>query len=185
MSEENSQCVTNIKQLLKDRDAVIIAHYYVNSEIQKLAEETGGFVGDSLEMAKFGARHPAKTLIIAGVRFMGETAKILNPEKKVLVPTAEADCSLDISCQPDEFAEFCKNNKGRTVVVYMNTSAAIKALADKAGGVNERARGGTKVLIVEDDKFLRDLIVQKLKREGFVTSEAVDGEEGLKITKEN
>ena len=91
MSEENSQCVTNIKQLLKDRDAVIIAHYYVNSEIQKLAEETGGFVGDSLEMAKFGARHPAKTLIIAGVRFMGETAKILNPEKKVLVPTAEAD----------------------------------------------------------------------------------------------
>jgi quinolinate synthase len=119
-----------IKELLKEKDAVLIAHYYVDAEIQQLAEETGGFVADSLDMAKFGNKHPAKTLIIAGVRFMGETAKILNPEKRVLMPTLEATCSLDEGCDPNDFAEFCKQHPDRTVVVYANTSAAVKALAD-------------------------------------------------------
>ncbi len=119
-----------IKRLLREKDAVIVAHYYVDAEIQKLADETGGVVADSLEMAKFGARHSAKTLIVAGVRFMGETAKILSPEKTVLMPTLQAECSLDLTCEPQAFAEFCQQHPERTVVVYANTSAAVKALAD-------------------------------------------------------
>ncbi len=119
-----------IKALLKEKNAVIIAHYYVDEAIQSLAEETGGMVADSLEMARFGARHPAQTLIVCGVSFMGETAKILAPNKTVLMPTLQATCSLDISCQPAEFKAFIDQHPDRTVVVYANTSAAIKAMAD-------------------------------------------------------
>lgn len=119
-----------IKALLKEKNAVLIAHYYVDAEIQKLAEETGGLVGDSLQMAKFGAAHPAKILVVAGVRFMGETAKILSPEKTVLMPTLEAECSLDLSCPADEFKNYIDQHPDRAVVVYVNTSAAVKALAD-------------------------------------------------------
>ncbi|WP_087026137.1 quinolinate synthase NadA [Thaumasiovibrio subtropicus] len=119
-----------IQALLEARDAVLIAHYYTDPEIQALAEETGGFVGDSLEMAKFGNQHPAKTLIICGVRFMGESAKILTPEKTVLMPTLEAECSLDLGCPADKFTEFCDAHPDHTVVVYANTSAAVKARAD-------------------------------------------------------
>ncbi len=119
-----------IKQLLIDQDAVLIAHYYTSPEIQALAEDTGGFVGDSLEMAKFGKRHPAKTLIIAGVRFMGESAKVLTPNKTVLMPDLEAECSLDLGCPVDEFSAFCDAHPDHTVVVYANTSAAVKARAD-------------------------------------------------------
>lgn len=119
-----------IKALLKEKNAVIIAHYYVDDEIQRLAEETSGVVADSLEMARFGARNSAQTLVVAGVKFMGETAKILSPDKKVLMPTLQATCSLDISCHADEFADFIKANSERTVVVYANTSADVKALAD-------------------------------------------------------
>lgn len=119
-----------IKSLLQQHNAVLIAHYYTDPEIQALAEETGGFVGDSLEMAKFGAKHPAETLIIAGVKFMGETAKILGPEKRVLMPTLEATCSLDLGCPIEPFNEFCNQHPDRTVVVYANTSAAVKARAD-------------------------------------------------------
>lgn len=119
-----------IKKLLEDKDAVIIAHYYVDKAIQQLAEETGGFVGDSLAMANFGNKHPAKTLVIAGVKFMGETAKILNPEKTVLMPTLEAECSLDISCPSEKFSTFCDKHLDRVVVVYANTSAEVKARAD-------------------------------------------------------
>jgi quinolinate synthase len=119
-----------IKQLLKEKDAVIVAHFYVNANIQQLADETGGFVGDSLGMARFGKTVSAKTIIVAGVRFMGETAKIINPEKQILMPTLAADCSLDFCCPAPEFAKFCKINSDRTVVVYCNTSAAVKALAD-------------------------------------------------------
>jgi quinolinate synthase len=115
---------------LKVRDAVLIAHYYVDGEIQDLAEATGGFVSDSLEMARFGKRHAASTLIVAGVRFMGETAKILSPEKRVFMPTLKAECSLDLGCPPDEFETFCDANPDRTVVVYANTSARVKARAD-------------------------------------------------------
>jgi quinolinate synthase len=119
-----------IRRLLEQRDAVLIAHYYVDAEIQKLAEQTGGHVSDSLDMARFGNEHPARTLVIAGVRFMGETAKILNPEKRVLMPVLEAECSLDLSCPADEFGRFCNAHPDRTVVVYSNTSAAVKARAD-------------------------------------------------------
>lgn len=119
-----------IKTLLKQRDAVLVAHYYTDPEIQALAEETGGCVADSLEMARFGNNHPASTLLVAGVRFMGETAKILNPEKQVLMPTLNAECSLDLGCPADEFAAFCDSHPDRTVVVYANTSAVVKARAD-------------------------------------------------------
>lgn len=120
----------SIKALLKDNNAALIAHYYTDPEVQALAEETGGCVADSLEMARFGKEHPAQTLIVAGVKFMGETAKILSPEKRVLMPTLEATCSLDIGCPADEFSKFCDQHADRTVVVYANTSAAVKARAD-------------------------------------------------------
>ncbi|QYJ77029.1 quinolinate synthase NadA [Shewanella sp. FJAT-52076] len=119
-----------IKALLKARDAVLVAHYYTDPEIQALAEETGGCVSDSLEMARFGRDHPAKTLIVAGVKFMGETAKILSPEKTVLMPTLEATCSLDVGCPIETFSAFCDAHPDHTVVVYANTSAAVKARAD-------------------------------------------------------
>ena len=127
---EQTTLRSRIKQLLNDKDAVLVAHYYVDAEIQKLADETGGTVADSLEMARFGNKHVATTLIVAGVRFMGETAKILNPEKMVIMPTLEAECSLDISAPVKEFSRFCDKNPDRTVVVYANTSAAVKARAD-------------------------------------------------------
>ncbi|WP_122035412.1 quinolinate synthase NadA [Aliivibrio sp. EL58] len=129
-ADEKTQYIAKIKQLLKDKNAVLIAHYYTDPEIQALAEETGGFVGDSLEMAKFGNRHDAKTLVIAGVRFMGESAKILTPEKTILMPTLDAECSLDLGCPADKFTEFCDAHPDHTVVVYANTSAAVKARAD-------------------------------------------------------
>ncbi|MGJ8687309.1 MAG: quinolinate synthase NadA [Spongiibacteraceae bacterium] len=119
-----------IKSLLIERDAVLVAHYYTDPEIQSLAEETGGCVSDSLEMARFGRDHPASQLVVAGVKFMGETAKILSPEKRVMMPTLEATCSLDIGCPADEFSDFCDQHPDRTVVVYANTSAAVKARAD-------------------------------------------------------
>jgi quinolinate synthase len=119
-----------IKALLKAQNAVLVAHYYVHPDLQDLAEETGGCVSDSLEMARFGRDHPATTVVVCGVRFMGETAKILNPEKRVLMPELEAECSLDLGCPPDEFAAFCDAHPDRTVVVYANTSAAVKARAD-------------------------------------------------------
>jgi quinolinate synthase len=128
--DEKSDLEARIKSALKDRDAVLVAHYYTDPDIQRLAEETGGCVADSLEMARFGNQHPASTIVVAGVRFMGETAKILNPEKRVLMPTLEATCSLDVGCPADEFAEFCDQHPDRTVVVYANTSAAVKARAD-------------------------------------------------------
>ena len=120
----------DIRRLLAERDAVLVAHYYVAGDIQDLADETGGCVADSLEMARFGRDHPASTLVVAGVRFMGETAKILSPGKRVLMPTLQAECSLDLGCPPDEFQAFCEANADRTVVVYANTSVAVKALAD-------------------------------------------------------
>ncbi|MEH6783684.1 MAG: quinolinate synthase NadA [Alcanivorax jadensis] len=128
--EQRASYRQRIKELLHQRDAVLVAHYYTDPEIQSLAEETGGCVSDSLEMARFGKEHPASTLIVAGVKFMGETAKILSPEKRVFMPTLEATCSLDIGCPEDEFADFCDQHPDRTVVVYANTSAAVKARAD-------------------------------------------------------
>ncbi|QJD71214.1 quinolinate synthase NadA [Marinobacterium sp. LSUCC0821] len=119
-----------ITQELKDRDACLVAHYYTDPLVQALAEKTGGCVSDSLEMARFGANHSASTLVVAGVRFMGETAKILSPEKRILMPTLEATCSLDIGCPVEEFSAFCDAHPDHEVVVYANTSAAVKARAD-------------------------------------------------------
>lgn len=128
--EEKTALKERIKSLLKARQAVLTAHYYVDPDLQDLAEETGGCVSDSLEMARFGRDHPATTLVVAGVRFMGETAKILSPHKTVLMPDLEATCSLDLECPADDFAAFCDAHPDRTVVVYANTSAAVKARAD-------------------------------------------------------
>ena len=106
-----------IKRLLKQQNATLVAHYYTDALVQELAEETGGCISDSLEMARFGSQTSASTLIVAGVHFMGETAKILSPEKRVLVPTLEATCSLDIGCPADEFTAFCDAHPDHTVVV--------------------------------------------------------------------
>ena len=128
---EIEQSIENsIKDALKQNNATLVAHYYVSSDLQTLAEETGGIVSDSLEMARFGQNSDADTIIVAGVKFMGETAKILSPEKRVLVLDTEANCSLDLSCPIDEFSKFCDQNTDHVVVVYANTSAEVKARAD-------------------------------------------------------
>ena len=127
---EREALIEEIKDLLREQDAVLVAHYYTDEDLQMIADETGGTVADSLEMARFGNQHPASTLVVAGVRFMGETAKILNPEKRVLMPTLEAECSLDLGCPPEQFIPFCDEHPDRTVVVYANTCAAVKARSD-------------------------------------------------------
>ncbi|MEW7975975.1 MAG: quinolinate synthase NadA [Candidatus Sedimenticola endophacoides] len=119
-----------IKALLRQQNAVLVAHYYTDGDLQELAEESGGCVADSLEMARFGSEQEASTLIVCGVRFMGETAKILNPEKRVLMPDLNATCSLDEGCPADEFIRFCDQHPEHTVVVYANTSAQVKARSD-------------------------------------------------------
>jgi len=129
-SEQQDFYVQQIKQLLIQKNAKLISHYYTDPEIQALTEETGGFISDSLEMARYGRDCDASTLIVAGVKFMGETAKILSPEKTVLMPTLEATCSLDLGCPIDQFSAFCDAHPDHTVVVYANTSAAVKARAD-------------------------------------------------------
>ena len=129
-SDQRAQYKESIKRLLKEKNAVLVAHYYTDPEIQALAEETGGCVADSLEMARFGNQHSADMLIVAGVRFMGETAKVLTPEKTVVMPTLEATCSLDLGCPIEQFNAFCDQHPDRTVVVYANTSTAVKARAD-------------------------------------------------------
>ncbi len=127
---ERAALKERIRQLLKARNAVMVSHYYVHPDLQDLADETGGTVADSLEMARFGRDHAAQTLVVSGVRFMGETAKIISPEKRVLMPDLDATCSLDLGCPADAFNAFCDAYPDRTVVVYANTSAAVKARAD-------------------------------------------------------
>jgi quinolinate synthase len=129
-AEQERALKEQIKGRLEQENAVVVAHYYTAPAIQALAQETGGCVSDSLEMARFGHDHPAATLVVCGVRFMGETAKILNPEKRVIMPTLEATCSLDLGCPIEEFAAFCDQHHDRKVVVYANTSAAVKARSD-------------------------------------------------------
>lgn len=127
---QRDQLKARIRELLVEQQAVLVAHYYVSGELQDLAEETGGLVADSLEMARFGRDHAARTLVVAGVRFMGETASILSPDKRVLMPDLDATCSLDLGCPADAFGAFCDQHPDRTVVVYANTSAAVKARAN-------------------------------------------------------
>ncbi len=128
--EERVYYTSKIKKQLKEQDAVIVSHFYTHANLQRLADETGGFVADSLEMARLGKEHPAKTLVVLGVKFMGETSKILSPEKRVIMPDLNATCSLDLGCPVDEFSQFCDEYPDRTVVVYANTSAAVKGRSD-------------------------------------------------------
>jgi len=128
--EERRRLKARATELLEAHDATLVAHYYVDGDLQDLALETGGCVADSLEMARFGRAAPQRTLVVAGVRFMGETAKILSPDKRILMPDLDATCSLDLGCPADDFAAFCDAHPDRTVVVYANTSAAVKARAD-------------------------------------------------------
>jgi quinolinate synthase len=163
-TEQERALKDRIRERLVQENAVLIAHYYTDSEIQALAEETGGCVSDSLEMARFGHDHPAETLVVAGVKFMGETAKILNPEKRVLMPTLEATCSLDLGCPAEEFTAFCDAHPDREVVVYANTSAAVKARADWvvtssiALAVAEHLAEQDKKIIWAPDRHLGDYV---------------------------
>ena len=165
--EEIAAYKTRIAALLEREDAVLVAHYYTDDAIQALAEETGGCVADSLEMARFGNRQEASTLVVAGVRFMGETAKILNPEKRVLMPTLEATCSLDLGCPIEEFSAFCDAHPERTVVVYANTSAAVKARADwvvtssNALEVVEHLMDNGEKILWAPDKYLGGYIAEE------------------------
>ncbi|RDH90723.1 MAG: quinolinate synthase [endosymbiont of Seepiophila jonesi] len=127
---EKTALKTRIIKLLKQQNAVLVAHYYTNADLQALAEESGGCVADSLEMARFGAAQDAQTLVVCGVRFMGETAKILSPKKRVIMPDLGATCSLDEGCPADKFSDFCDQHPDHTVVVYANTSAEVKARSD-------------------------------------------------------
>ncbi|MBA1445461.1 MAG: quinolinate synthase NadA [Chromatiales bacterium] len=127
---EKTALKRRIIKLLEQKNAVLVAHYYTNADLQALAEESGGCVADSLEMARFGAAQEAQTLVVCGVRFMGETAKILSPEKRVIMPDLGATCSLDEGCPADKFSDFCDQHPDHTVVVYANTSAEVKARSD-------------------------------------------------------
>ena len=165
--EERDALKARVKKLLKKQDAVLVAHYYTDADLQLLADETGGHVSDSLDMARFGHESPAGTLVVCGVRFMGETAKILNPEKRVLMPDLAADCSLDIGCPIEEFGKFCDQHPDRTVVVYANTSAAVKARADwmvTSGSavdvINHLQRQGQKI-IWAPDKYLGQYVQEQ------------------------
>ncbi len=115
-----------IIDLKREKNAVILAHYYQKGEIQDLAD----YIGDSLALAQISARLNEKIIVLCGVNFMGETAKIICPDKKVLIPDLSAGCSLADSCPADRFEAFIKENPGHTVISYVNTSAAVKALSD-------------------------------------------------------
>ena len=129
-SAQRDALFEQITSLLREQNAVLITHYYVDEQLQILTDATGGYVGDSLGMADYGNRHPATMLVVVGVRFMGETAKILNPEKRVVMPDLAAECSLDLSCPIGAFSAFCDQHPDRTVVVYANTNAEVKARSD-------------------------------------------------------
>ncbi len=119
-----------IKALLVRENAILVAHYYTDGDLQALAEETGGCVADSLEMARFGSDSSAQTLVVRRRALHGRDAKILNPEKRVLMPDLHATCSLDEGCPADQFSAFCDAHPEHTVVVYANTSAEVKARSD-------------------------------------------------------
>jgi len=165
--EEHDSLFTDIKQLLKEKDATLVAHYYTDPNIQVLADETGGYVSDSLDMARFGHDSNANTLVVCGVRFMGETAKILNPEKRILMPDLDANCSLDLGCPVEEFSAFCDQHPDRTVVVYANTSAAVKARADwmvtsgSATDVVNHLKANGEKIIWAPDKYLGEYVQEQ------------------------
>ena len=165
--DEKEAIKQRIRELLKEKNATMVAHYYVDAELQKMADETGGYVSDSLDMARFGSECESETLLVCGVRFMGETAKILSPEKTILMPTLDANCSLDLGCPIEAFSAFCDEHPDRTVVVYANTSAAVKARADwmvtsssALEVINELMAKGEK-FIWAPDRFLGQYIIDE------------------------
>ena len=123
---KTDELISEIKRLRREKNAVIMAHYYQIGDIQDIAD----MVGDSLALAQYAAKTEADIIVLCGVHFMGETAKILSPQKKVLVPDIEAGCSLADSCPADEFERFVKAHPDHTVVSYVNTTAAVKAHTD-------------------------------------------------------
>ena len=159
--------LNEIIKILRVNDAKIIAHYYVDEILQKIAEDTGGFVSDSLEMARFGQQQKESTLIVAGVKFMAETAKILSPEKRILAIDSDATCSLDDGCEFNEFKRFCQRHPDREVVVYANTSAKVKSIADWvvtssiAVSLIEYLTSMGKKLIWAPDKYLGQYVIDK------------------------
>ncbi|MBV1904793.1 MAG: quinolinate synthase NadA [Pseudomonadales bacterium] len=178
LPEQREQLLRDIRRLLREKNAVLVAHYYVDGEIQNLAEQTGGVVSDSLEMARFGRDHAAETLVVAGVRFMGETAKILSPEKRVFMPTLKSECSLDLGCPADAFEAFLKANPERTVVVYANTSAKIKSMADwvvtssNAVRIVEHLHDQGKKIVWAPDKYLGAYIQKQTQADMLLWSGA-------------
>src|SRR5690606_28755863 len=124
--DPNLDLVEEIKRLKKEKNAVLLAHYYQHSEIQDLAD----YVGDSLGLSQQAAATKADVIVFAGVHFMAETAKILSPDKKVLLPDLNAGCSLADSCPPDKFRDFVRKHPNHTVVTYVNCSAEIKTMSD-------------------------------------------------------
>lgn len=125
-SAKKAELSAAILKLKKEKNAVILAHYYQRPEIQDLAD----YIGDSLALAQISAKLTQDIIVLCGVNFMGETAKIICPSKKVLIPDLTAGCSLADSCPADEFEEFIRQNPGHTVISYVNTSASVKALSD-------------------------------------------------------
>jgi quinolinate synthase len=125
-SKGSEKVISEIKNLKKEKNAIILAHYYQTGDIQDIAD----FVGDSLALSQRAADNTADIILFAGVKFMAETAKILAPDKKVLLPDMNAGCSLSDSCKAVDFQKFIHDNPGRTVVTYVNTSAEVKALSD-------------------------------------------------------
>ena len=161
---QEADLIDRATRLLKEKDATLIAHYYVDEKLQALAEATGGFVSDSLDMARFGQSCDSSTLVVAGVSFMGETAKILSPEKHVWMPQLEATCSLDIGCDASEYRAWRRQYPDHVAVVYANTSAAVKAEADWvvtssiALDVVAHLQGQGKSVLWAPDKHLGDYV---------------------------
>lgn len=164
---ERSRQLARISDQLKSKNAVLIAHYYTDPDVQALADYSGGFIGDSLAMAQFGAATDAEVLMVAGVRFMGESAKIISPEKTVLMPTLEATCSLDLGCPVALFTEFCQQYPDHVKVVYANTSAAVKARCDwvvtssNALRIVRHLQDQDKKILWAPDRFLGNYIRQQ------------------------
>jgi quinolinate synthase len=155
MVDNNINLVQAIKDLKKAKNAIILAHYYQESEIQDIAD----FVGDSLALAQWAAKTEADIIVLCGVHFMGETAKILSPEKRVFVPDINAGCSLADSCPADEFEKFVKEHPGHTVISYVNTTAAVKTLTDvvvtstNARRIVENFPPETKIIFAPDENL--------------------------------
>jgi quinolinate synthase len=188
----NIDYIQEIKRLKEEKNAIILAHYYQTGDIQDIAD----FVGDSLALSQKAASNTADIILFAGVKFMAETAKILSPEKKVLLPDINAGCSLADSCKPEEFKEFLDQHPDRTVVTYVNTTAEIKALSDitctstNAIQIIESLPAGEKIIFAPD-RNLGNYVLNKTGRDIVIWNgtchvhEEFSLEAILKLKKEN